>query len=78
MIPRPACSSTPTTIEAIAWAEVLFRQRFLHAAVLAPSGQWLVQHAPDSPVHVLAGPADVVKLAAAIQHCVRSTRPRTR
>ncbi|MFD1829849.1 hypothetical protein ACFSJS_09245 [Streptomyces desertarenae] len=78
MISRSACSSTPTTIEAIAWAEVLVRRRFLHAAVLAPNGQWLVQHAPDSPVHVLAGPADVVELAAAIQHCIRSTRPRTR
>ncbi|CAL9585551.1 hypothetical protein SUDANB106_05134 [Streptomyces sp. enrichment culture] len=78
MTPRPACSSTPTAMEAIAWADVLVRQRLLHAAVLAPSGQWLVQHAPDSPVHVLAGPVDVVELAAAVQHCIRSTRPRTR
>ncbi|MFJ6635781.1 hypothetical protein ACIQMR_30940 [Streptomyces sp. NPDC091376] len=75
MIPRHTRSSTPTTTEAGAWADVLVRRRLLHAAALAPNGQWLVQHEPDSPVHVLAGPADVVELAAAIQHRVRSTRP---
>lgn len=77
MIPRPTRSSTPTPTptEAGAWADVLVRRRLLHAAVLAPNGKWLVQHEPDSPVHVLAGPADVVELAAAIQHRIRSTRP---
>ncbi|MET9507743.1 hypothetical protein ABZX62_04550 [Streptomyces flavidovirens] len=75
MILRPTRSSTPTTAEAVAWADVLVRRRLLHTAVLAPTGQWLVQHERDSPVHILAGPADVVELAAAIQHRIRSTRP---
>ncbi|MFE5094601.1 hypothetical protein ACFRCI_30690 [Streptomyces sp. NPDC056638] len=78
MIPRPTRSSPPTTIEADAWAEVLVRQRLLHAAVLAANGQWLVQHEPDSSVHVLAGSADIVELAATIQHRIRSTRARAR
>ncbi|GGR35451.1 hypothetical protein [Streptomyces aurantiogriseus] len=73
-----ARSSAPTTAEAGAWADVLVRRRHLHAAVLTPTGQWLVQHEPDGPVRVLAGPADVVELAAAIQHRIRTTRPRTR
>ncbi|MET8217530.1 hypothetical protein [Streptomyces hirsutus] len=78
MIPRPTRSSVHTTIEACAWADVLVRRRLLHAALLAPSGQWLVQPEADGPVHVLAGPADIVELAAAIQHRIRSTRARTR
>ncbi|KUN02109.1 hypothetical protein AQI95_28960 [Streptomyces yokosukanensis] len=73
----PARSSTPTAAEAGAWADVLVRRRLLHAAVRAPNGQWLVQHAADSPVHVLAGPADLVELAAAIQYRIHSTRPDT-
>ncbi|PIM71815.1 hypothetical protein CTU88_13980 [Streptomyces sp. JV178] len=74
-IARP---SAPSTAEAAAWADVLVRRRLLHAAILAPTGQWLVQHEPDGPVRVLAGPADVVELAAAIQHCIRKTRSRNR
>nr|WP_246095259.1 hypothetical protein [Streptomyces roseicoloratus] len=71
-------SSAATTAEASAWADVLVRRQLLHAAVRAPTGQWLVQHKPDGPVRVLAGPADVVDLAAAIQHRIRSTRHRIR
>jgi hypothetical protein len=76
--PRTARSSAPTTAEASAWADVLVRHRLLHAVVLAPTGQWLVQHQPDGPVFVLAGAADVVELAATIQHRIRTPRPRTR
>ncbi|MFE4018630.1 hypothetical protein ACFXPZ_14575 [Streptomyces sp. NPDC059101] len=54
------------------------RQQLLHAAVLAPTGQWLVQDRTKSPVRVLAGPAAMVGLAAQIQHRIRSTRNRTR
>ncbi|MER7728585.1 hypothetical protein [Streptomyces sp. NPDC096323] len=71
MTPR---SSEPTAAEASAWADVLVRRRLLHAAVLTPTGQWLVQARPDGPVRVLSGPADVVALAATIQHRARSTR----
>lgn len=71
-------SSAPTTAEAAAWAEVLVRRQLLHAAILVPNGQWLVQCKSDSPVRVLAGPADIVELAATIQHRIRTTRPRTR
>ncbi|WP_258564462.1 hypothetical protein [Streptomyces himalayensis] len=53
-------------------------RRLLHAAVLAPNGQWLVQHRPESPVRVLAGPAAMVELAAEIQHRIRTTRNHTR
>ncbi|QES24442.1 hypothetical protein DEJ46_05875 [Streptomyces venezuelae] len=67
-------SSAATTAEASTWADVLVRRQFLHAAVQAPTGQWLVQHEPDGPLLVLAGPADVVELAASIQHRIRSTR----
>ncbi|MGQ4442149.1 hypothetical protein ACN6LI_007905 [Streptomyces violaceoruber] len=74
MIPHPPRSSEPTIAEAGAWADVLVRRRLLHAAVLGPTGQWLVQFRPDEPVHVLNGPADVVELAATIQHGIRSTR----
>lgn len=71
-------SSAVTTTEASAWADVLVSRQLLHAAVQAPTGQWLVQHEPDGPVLVLAGPADVVELAAAIQHRIRSTRHQIR
>ncbi|MFF4863481.1 hypothetical protein ACFY3J_17415 [Streptomyces sp. NPDC001231] len=78
MLPLPTRSSTPTVAEAGAWADVLVRRRLLHAAVLSPTGQWLIQNEADGPVRVLAGPADVVDLAAAIQLRIRSTRLDTR
>ncbi|MFJ1652638.1 hypothetical protein ACIOC2_14725 [Streptomyces sp. NPDC088337] len=78
MVPRPSRSSEPTAAEASAWADVLVRRRLLHAAVLTPTGQWLVQDHPDGPVRLLQGPADVLALAATIQHHTRSTRPETR
>ncbi|MEV5843701.1 hypothetical protein AB0M32_17250 [Streptomyces sp. NPDC051985] len=78
MIPRPSRSAEPTSAEASAWADVLVRRRLLHAAVLTPSGQWLVQDHPDGPVRVLQGAADVLALAAAIQHRTRSARSETR
>ncbi|MDJ0466864.1 hypothetical protein [Streptomyces sp. H27-C3] len=78
MFPRPIRSSDPTAAEAGAWADVLVRRGLLHAAILTPTGQWLVQHQPDGPVRVLSGPADVVELAATIQHRIRSTRTDSR
>ncbi|MET9818150.1 MULTISPECIES: hypothetical protein [unclassified Streptomyces] len=78
MIPRPPRSSEPTVAEADAWADVLVRQQLLHAVVLTPTGQWLVQDRPDGPVRVLASPAGVLALAATIQHRTRSTRPESR
>lgn len=78
MFPRPTRSSEPTAAEAGAWADVLVRRNLLYAAILTPTGQWLVQHQPDGPVRVLSGPADVVKLAATIQHRIRSTRTDSR
>ncbi|MFG2924280.1 hypothetical protein ACGFYA_22600 [Streptomyces sp. NPDC048305] len=75
MIPR---SSEPTAAEASAWADVLVRRRFLHAAVLTPTGQWLIQDQPERPVRVLSRPADVLALAATIQHRTRSTRSESR
>ncbi|WP_043267153.1 hypothetical protein [Streptomyces sp. CT34] len=71
-------ASIPTAAEASAWAEVLVRHHLLHAAVLTPSGQWLVQTAPRTPVRVLDGPAAMVGLAAQIQHRTRTARNRTR
>ncbi|MFF4020623.1 hypothetical protein [Streptomyces sp. NPDC001843] len=78
MIPRPPRSSKPTVTKADAWADVLVRRRLLFAAVLTPTGQWLVQDRPDNPVRVLAGPADLLALAATIQQHTRSTRPEAR
>ncbi|MEU9735192.1 hypothetical protein [Streptomyces sp. NPDC048002] len=78
MIPPPPRSSEPTVAEAGAWADVLVRRRLLHAAVLTPTSQWLVQEYPDGPVRVLAGPADLLALTATIQHRTRSTRPESR
>ncbi|MFF6772738.1 hypothetical protein ACFY8W_04150 [Streptomyces sp. NPDC012637] len=71
-------SSAPTVAEAGAWADVLVRRGLLHRAVLVPSGQWLVQYEPEGPVRVVAGPAEIVELAAAIQYRIRSKEPRTR
>ncbi|WUF42390.1 hypothetical protein OHO28_07825 [Streptomyces europaeiscabiei] len=67
-----------TTAEAAAWADVLVRHQLLHAAVLAPDGQWLVQDTPETGVRVFDGPAAVVDLAAEIQHRLRTTRNRAR
>ncbi|MFH8991428.1 hypothetical protein [Streptomyces sp. NPDC017940] len=75
---RQSRTSIPTAAEASAWAEVLVRRRLLHAAVLAPSGQWLVQSAPEAPVRVLDGPVAMVDLAAQVQLHTRTTRNRTR
>lgn len=68
----------PSSAEAGAWAEVLVRHQLLHAAVLAPTGQWLVQHHPDAPVRVLDDATAMVDLAAEIQHHIRTTRNHTR
>jgi hypothetical protein len=75
VIPQPLRSSRPTAAEASAWADVLVRRRLLGAAVLTPSGQWLIQDQPGGPVRVLSGPADLMALAATLQHRVRSARP---
>ncbi|MCC2276182.1 hypothetical protein LKL35_12255 [Streptomyces sp. ET3-23] len=75
MLPRPTRTFPATAAEAGAWAHVLVRRRLLHAAVLAPTGQWLVQHEPDAGVRVLTGPAAIVELAAAIQYRICSMRP---
>lgn len=71
-------SSDPTAAEASAWADVLVRRRLLRAAVLTPTGQWLVQAQPDGAVRGLSGSAEIVELAAAIQHRTRSTRSESR
>ncbi|WP_198358352.1 hypothetical protein [Streptomyces fildesensis] len=78
MIPSKSRSSEPTTAEAGAWADVLVRRRLLHAVILCPTGQWLVQYQPDGPIRVLAGAAEVVELIATIQHRIHSTRPASR
>ncbi|MGW2046257.1 hypothetical protein ACWCPF_13885 [Streptomyces sp. NPDC001858] len=78
MIPHPNRPPTSADASAGAWAEVLVRRGLLHAAVLVPTGQWLVQHTAGGPVQVLAGPSEIVGLAAAVQHRIRSTRPDTR
>ncbi|MEU9245945.1 hypothetical protein [Streptomyces sp. NPDC048385] len=54
------------------------RHQLLHAAVLTPGGQWLVQHRAESPVQLLDGPTAIVDLAAEIQHHIRTTRNRIR
>ncbi|WTC47072.1 hypothetical protein OG855_04700 [Streptomyces anthocyanicus] len=78
MTPRHRRSSQPTTAEADAWADVLVRRHLLHAVVLTPTGQWLLQDRPNGPVRVLASPADVLALAATIQKRTSSTRPESR
>ncbi|MFF3332664.1 hypothetical protein ACFYWX_24410 [Streptomyces sp. NPDC002888] len=75
--PRPR-TYTPTAAEAAAWADVLIHHQLLHAAVLAPNGQWLVQDTPETRVRLLDGPAAMLDLAAEIQHRLRATRNRTR
>ncbi len=78
MPPHHRRSSQPTTAEADAWADVLVRWHLLHAVVLTPTGQWLVQDRPNGPVRVLASPADVLALAATIQQRTRFTRSESR
>ena len=78
MIPHPPRFSGPTTAEADAWAEVLVRRQLLHAVVLMPTGQWLVQDRPNKPVRVLASPADLLALAATTQQYTRTPRPESR
>ncbi|MFD9715842.1 hypothetical protein [Streptomyces sp. NPDC059076] len=73
-----APTTAATAAEADAWAEVLVRHRLLYAAVRAPTGQWLVQARPISPVRVLDGPAAVVELAARIQLHTRTRKARAR
>lgn len=75
MISYPPRSSEPTAAEASAWADVLVRRRFLHSALLTPTGHWLVQDQPNGPVRVLLGPAEVLAVAATIQQCTRTMRP---
>lgn len=75
---RHSRTQVPSIAEAGAWADVLVHHQLLHTAVLTPTGQWLVQHRPESPVRVLDGATAMVDLAAAIQHQVRTTRNDTR
>ncbi|MFI9755778.1 MobC family plasmid mobilization relaxosome protein [Streptomyces collinus] len=72
---RTSHSSAPTSAEASAGADALVRHQLLHAAVLAPNGQWLVQHERARLVSILAGPAEAVAQAAAVQHHIRRTNP---
>ncbi|MCM2392041.1 hypothetical protein [Streptomyces albipurpureus] len=78
MYPRNSRTTAATTAEAGAWAEVLVRHQLLHAAVLLPTGQWLVQATPSAPIRVLDGPAAMVELAARIQHRTRTRKARSR
>ncbi|ULR48413.1 hypothetical protein [Streptomyces deccanensis] len=78
MKPCSPRSPQPTAAEADAWADVLVRRRLLHAAVRTPTGQWLVQDQHNGVVRLLRGPADVLALAATIQHHTRITRPESR
>ncbi|WP_405496313.1 hypothetical protein [Streptomyces sp. NBC_00096] len=59
--------SANTHAVASAWADVLVRRGHLHAVLPAPTGQWLVQEGPKSPVLVLPGPEDLLDLAARVQ-----------
>lgn len=71
-------SSEPTAAAASTGTDVLVRRRLPHAAALTTTGQWATRDRPDGPVRVLTGPADIVVLAATIQHRTRSTRPEPR
>ncbi|MFJ2744836.1 hypothetical protein ACIO3O_34845 [Streptomyces sp. NPDC087440] len=70
--------ASATTEEAEAWADVLVRHGLLHSAVLVPTGQWLVQYEPGSPVRVLDGASAVLELAASIQQQLRTPGSRSR
>ncbi|MCG7207348.1 hypothetical protein [Streptomyces arenae] len=75
---RHSRTHVPSIAEAGAWADVLVHHQLLHTAVLTPTGQWLVQHRPESSVRVLDGATAMVDLAAAIQRQIRTTRNDTR
>ncbi|MFE4664582.1 hypothetical protein ACFRI7_32255 [Streptomyces sp. NPDC056716] len=80
-VPVPARNhrtAPASAAEAGAWAETLVRHGLLHAAVLVPTGQWLVQHTPTAPVRVLDAPEDVLLLAAQFQAHARTRRGRIR
>ncbi|MCX4776814.1 hypothetical protein [Streptomyces sp. NBC_01264] len=70
---RPPKSANHPAVAA-AWAEVLVRRGHLHAALPAPTGQWLVQEGPESPVLVLPGPEDLLDLAAQAQRLDHASR----
>ncbi|MCX4659150.1 hypothetical protein [Streptomyces uncialis] len=72
----PACADPAA--EAHVWADILLRRRLLHAAVLGPTGQWLVQRTPTAPVRLLDGPAEMIRLAAHIQYRLRTEETRAR
>ncbi|BCM65696.1 hypothetical protein EASAB2608_01030 [Streptomyces sp. EAS-AB2608] len=74
VIPRPTPASRDLAAEAAAGATVLVRRHLVHAMVGLPTDEWLVQHEPHGPVRLLDGPADVLGLAAAIQHRLREAR----
>ncbi len=78
MIPRSPRASEPAYAEPGAWAHLLVRGRLLHASVLAPTGQWIVQGCPSGPLRAPTDPADVLALTATIQHHTRSARPEPR
>ncbi|MET9557180.1 hypothetical protein [Streptomyces sp. NPDC006645] len=78
MFPRLPRLYAPTAAEAAAWADTLVRHRLLYAAVSLPTGQWLVQKTPGAPVRILDGPAELLELAAHIQHHTRTRRNRIR
>ncbi|MFJ8248542.1 hypothetical protein [Streptomyces sp. NPDC094466] len=56
MILRSPRSSEPTVAETGTWAHILVRGRLLHAAVLTPTGQWLVQDYPAGLTAPLRAP----------------------
>ncbi|MEU5159622.1 hypothetical protein AB0G74_08425 [Streptomyces sp. NPDC020875] len=78
MYPPEPRTKAVTAAEASAWTETLVRHALLHAAIPLPTGQWLVQRTPTSPVQVLAGPADVLHLAAQLQALARTRGSRIR
>ncbi|AZK97082.1 hypothetical protein B7R87_26855 [Streptomyces tsukubensis] len=78
MSPRDPRRAPVTAAEAGAWADTLVHHGLLHAAVHVPTGQWLVQRTPTAPVRVLAGPVDVLHLAAQLQAHARTRGSRIR
>lgn len=66
-IPAPTAG-----LEAAAWVDVLLRYGLVHAAVDGPDGQWLAQIRPESTVWLLRDADEVLTLAAALQHQLRT------